>query len=134
VTPPCDVDGSSASTSPLPLAGEGTVREARPLAPNKDFTGGSGRSGLRARSAGFLIRRPQHGERPRQLLTGHRHQGVGPDRGGFSDGNGHVQGCLLSGGQYTTFDDPSAVSTFAFGIRYLAGSTRNGLTTPISRL
>ena len=53
-----DVDGTSASTSPLPLAGEGTVREARPLAPSKDFTGGSGRSGLRARSAGFLIRDP----------------------------------------------------------------------------
>ena len=49
-----DVDGTGASTSPLPLAGEGTVREARPLAPSKDFTGGSGRSGLRARSAGFF--------------------------------------------------------------------------------
>jgi len=45
-----------------------------------------------------------------------------------------VQGCLLSGGQYTTLDEPSVVSTFAFGIRYLAGSTGNGLTTPISRL
>jgi hypothetical protein len=26
-----------------------------------------------------------------------------------------VHGCLLSGGQYTTLDDPGAVSTFAFG-------------------
>jgi hypothetical protein len=33
-----------------------------------------------------------------------------------------------------TLDDPSAVSTSAFGIKYLARSTRNGLTTPISRL
>ena len=61
-------------------------------------------------------------------------QASGQIEGGFSDANGHVQVCLLSGGQYTTLDDPSAVSTFAFGIKYLAGATRNGATTPISLL
>ena len=46
LTPLSDVDGSSASTSPLPLAGDGTVREARPPVPSKDFTGGPGRCDL----------------------------------------------------------------------------------------
>lgn len=64
---------------------------------------------------------PGAANRPGPMFTGNIDQAssindLGQIVGGYSDAQGVTQGYLLSGGRYTTLNDPNGVFTFATGI------------------